>query len=77
MTSSLKYSMDEIKKITEKTGQSVVEEDDGCIPAQCLQNQYLTLFEGEMKMFFCISCYHHFSNCTGLEMFSLNNCIIV
>ena len=77
MPSSQKYSMDGIKEITEKAGQSVVEETDGCITKQCQQNQYLTLFEGEKKMFFYISCYHRFLNCTGLEMFSLNNYIIV
>ena len=68
--------MDEIKEITEKTGQSV-KEDDGYITTQCQQNHFLTLFEGEMKMFFYISFYYHFSNCTGLEIFSLNNFIIV
>ena len=74
---SQKYSMDEKKEITETTGRSVVEENDGYITAQCQQNQYLTLFKGEKKMFFYISCYHHFLNCTGLEMFSLNNYISI
>ena len=74
---SQKNNMDEIKKITETTGQSVVEENDGYITAQCQQNHYLTLLEGEKKMFFYISCYHHFLHCTGLEMFSLNNYISI
>ena len=44
--SGQKHSMDEIKEIAEKPSQSVVEEDDGYITAQCQQNQNLTLLEG-------------------------------